>query len=244
MIILKRIFGFSWLLYAAVVFMLVVAFLTPLYAVILLVGGKKYSMKLVWWNYHIFSPLFLTMYGIKLKVYGKEKIDASKTYVFVANHTSQIDIITSATATPQPARFLAKAEIKYIPFFGFMVKMLAIMVNRTNKESKEKSYRYMAAALQKGESLFIYPEGTRNRGNELLKEFKDGAFKVAIMAQVPIAVQTIVGARELNPVEGFQLYPGNVNVYWGNPIETTGMTLNDLPALKDKVRNEMLSHLK
>ena len=239
----KRIFGFIWMLWGGVVFMSVVIILTFVYAFVLGIFGRKYSMACVWINCRVASPLILALILIRHKVFGKEKLDPKKTYVIVANHTSQIDIISSAAACVQPMRFLAKAEIKYIPFFGYMVKMLGIMVDRKSKESREKSYRYMAQALQKGETLFLYPEGTRNRTAEPLKDFKDGAFKVAVMAQVPIAVQTIVGARKLNPVEGFQLYPGKVEVHWGAPIETTGMTAADIPLLKERVRNEMLKHL-
>ena len=240
---MKRIFSFIWALWVAFWFLLIVAPLTIVYALIIIIGGKKYSMNCVWFNCHVVSPLLLKLMLIKLKVFGKEKLDAKTTYVYVANHNSQIDIMACASAVPNPIRFLAKAETKYIPFFGFMVKMLGIVVDRQSKESREKSYQQMADALLKGESLFLYPEGTRNRTKEKLKEFKDGAFRVAIMAQVPIAVQTLTGAREVNPPEGLQLYPGTVEVHWSEPIETRGMTMADVPLLKEKVRNEMLKHL-
>jgi len=240
---LKKIFGFFWFIWAAFWFMLVVSILTVAYALILVFGGKKYSMACVWFNCWAASPFLLWIMGIKLKIHGAEKIDSKCTYVFVSNHLSALDIITNASAMPKPMRFLAKAEIKYIPFFGYMVKMLAIMVDRKSKESREKSFAYMIDAIKKGESLFIYPEGTRNRTKEKLKEFKDGAFRAAIEAQAPIAVQTLVGTKELNDPSGFQLYPGTVHVYWSEPIETTGMTMEEVPALKEKVRTAMLKNL-
>ena len=180
---------------------------------------------------------------IRLRVFGKEKVDKNATYVFVANHASQVDIIASASAMPQPIRFLAKAEIKHIPVFGYMVKMLAIMVDRKSKESREKSVQYMVDELKKGNSLFIYPEGTRNRTDQPLKEFKDGAFRVAILAGVPIVVQTLIGAKEVNDPRGLQLYPGKVDVYFSDPIETKNMTVDDVPLLKERVKAEMLKHL-
>ncbi len=180
---------------------------------------------------------------IKVKVFGKEKLDAKTTYVYVANHNSQIDIMACASAVPNPMRFLAKAETKYIPFFGYMVKMLGIVVDRQSKDSREKSYQQMTDALLMGESLFLYPEGTRNRTDEKLKEFKDGAFRVAIMAQVPVAVQTVIGAKEVNNPNGIQLYPGCVEIHWSEPIDTRGMTMADMPALRERVRAEMLKHL-
>ena len=240
---IKLIFGFFWAIWGAFWFMLVVSIFTIIYAVIFGIFGKKYSMACVWVNCHYLSPFLLFVCGIRLKVHGKERIKTDRNYVFVANHLSQVDIITTASAVPQPVRFLAKAEIKKIPFFGYMTKMLAIMVDRKNKESREKSVRYMVDELGKGHSLFLYPEGTRNRTEQPLKEFKDGAFRVAIMAQVPIAVQTLIGTKEVNNPKGLQLFPGTVQVYYGNPIETRGMTLEDVPRLSELVKQEMLSHL-
>ncbi len=241
---LKNTFALFWLVWGALVFMSVVAPLTIVYFVVLAIGGKRYSMKCVWVNCRYASPLILRLICIRLKIHGSEKIDPNRTYVFVSNHRAQIDIISNAAAVPVPIRFLAKSEVKFIPLFGFMVKMLGIMVDRKSKESREKSFQYMAEAIGKGESLFIYPEGTRNRSNEPLKEFKDGAFRVAILAQAPIAVQTLVNTRELNDPRKFHLLPGTVQLYWSKPIETKGLTIEDIPALKEKVKEEMLKHLK
>lgn len=239
----ERIFGAIWALWGFMWFMLVAAVLTPVYAIVLLAGGKKYAIQCVWINYSVASPFLLAINGIRVRVHGKEKINPAQTYVFVANHLAQIDIIAGASATPKPAKFLAKSETRYIPIFGYMVKMLGIVVDRKSKESREKSYQYMRETLQQGESLFIYPEGTRNRTEAPLKEFKDGAFKAAIMAQVPIAVQTLVNTRNLNDPRYIHLKPGVVDVYWSEPIETKGMTLEDIPALKERVRAEMMKHL-
>ena len=243
MTIIKRIFGFIWALWGACWFMLVIGILTPVYAIILLVFGKKYSMLCVWINVHYAAPFILTMMGIRVKVFGVEKLNAKGTYVFVANHISQVDILATAAAMPHPIRFLAKSEIKKIPMFGYMTKMLAIMVDRKSKESREKSVKYMVEELNQHHSLFLYPEGTRNRTEQPVKEFKDGAFRVAIMAQIPIAVQTLVGTKKVNDPHGIQLYPGLVKVYFSDPIDTKGMTLEDVPALKEKVKAEMMKHL-
>ncbi len=240
---IKKVLCFLWAVWGSFWFMAIIAIPTPVYALILAIFGKKYSLKLVWINFSILAPLANAVMGIRIKVFGKENVDWSKSYVIVANHRAQIDITTGAASCPQPARFLAKWEIRKIPIFGYMTRMLAIMVDRKSKESREKSYRYMIETLKKGESLMIYPEGTRNRTDQPLKEFKDGAFKVAILAQVPVAVQTLVNTRELNDPRSIHLCPGTVTVYWGKPIETKGMTMEDMPRLKEMVRQEMLAHL-
>jgi 1-acyl-sn-glycerol-3-phosphate acyltransferase len=241
--ILKRTFGFTWACWTGFWFMFVVIIFTPIYAVVLGLFGKKYSMKCVWINVHYLSPFLLAVSLIRLRVFGKENIDPERAYVYAANHLAQVDIIASGSAMPQPMRFLAKAEIKNIPVFGYMTKMLAIMVDRKSKASREKSVQYMVEELRNGNSLFLYVEGTRNRTDQPLKEFKDGAFRVAIMAQVPIVVQTLVGTKEVNSPVGLQLYPGKVEAHFSKPIETTGMTVDDVPALKERVKAEMMSHL-
>lgn len=240
---IKKLFFALWALWGFLWFMLVVLLATPFYAIALYLFGRKMAKACIWINGHVLSPIILTMSLIRVKVHNRERVDKHGTYVFVANHGAQIDIPAGAMANPIAARFLAKSEIQKIPMFGYMVKMIGIYVDRRSKESREKAYRYMIEALQHGESIFIYPEGTRNRTDQPLKEFKDGAFKVAVLAQVPIMVQTLVNTRELNDPRGYHLKPGTVHVYWSEPISTIGLTEADIPALKDKVRGEMLRHL-
>jgi 1-acyl-sn-glycerol-3-phosphate acyltransferase len=241
--ILKTIFAFIWALWGFSWFMLVVSIFTVVYALVLGIRGKKFVRQCIWINCHYLSPFLMKVMCLQLITHKNKNVLPEETYVFVANHRAQVDIIAGASALPQPVKFLAKAEIKFIPFFGFMVKMLAIMVDRKSKESREKSMQYMVNELHTGNSIFIYPEGTRNRTDALLKDFKDGAFKLAIMAQVPIVVQTLKGTREINDPRGIHLLPGNVEVYFSNPISTKGMTAADVPALKETARLEMLKHL-
>jgi 1-acyl-sn-glycerol-3-phosphate acyltransferase len=240
---LIKLFGFLWALWGCFWFMAIIIPFTILYAILFLFTGKKYVRECIWINCHYLCSLLLHLCFIRVRIHGKEKINPAKTYVFVSNHLAQVDILVTGASVPHPVSFLAKSEIRMIPFFGYMTKMLAIMVDRKNAESRAKSLRYMIQELQKGYSIFIYPEGTRNRTGQPLKEFKDGAFKTAISAQVPIAIQTQVGTKEVNNPQGLQLYPGTVDVYWSEPIETKGMTLEDMPALIENVKAEMLKHL-
>lgn len=240
---IKYILKTVWALWVGVWFVLVVLIATPIYAVILGVFGRKYAMNLVWVNCHYLSPFLLAMGLVRYRVHGMERINPKGTYVYVANHITAIDILLNASSMPQPMKFLAKMEIKKMPMFGYMVQMLAIMVDRKSEESRKKSMLYMVQELKQGNSIFVYPEGTRNRTDALVKEFKDGAFRTAILAQVPVAVQTAVGAKELNPPQGLQLMPGVVDIYWSEPISTIGMTIDDVEKLKEMVRQEMLSHL-
>ena len=102
----------------------------------------------------------------------------------------------------------------------------------------------MEGELNKGISVWLYPEGTRNKTDDPLTDFNDGAFTVAINTGKPIAVCTIFDtAKILRPGKLFQLFPGKVEVWWEQPIETTGMNKKDIPLVKERVRNMMVKRM-
>jgi 1-acyl-sn-glycerol-3-phosphate acyltransferase len=241
--LLKSAFGIIWSFWGGFWFMLLIAVFTILYAILFLFTGRKYVRFCIWINCRYLCNWLMALTLIRKRVHHADRVDKNATYVFVANHRAQFDTIVAAGSLPQPVFFLAKAELKKIPFFGYMVKMLAIMVDRKSKESREKSVRVLVERLQNGDSIFLFPEGTRNKGIEPLLPFKDGAFVMAIKAQVPIVVQTIVGMRRVMASKGAQLFPGVVDIYWSEPIMTAGMTVDDIPLLKQRVKEEMLKHL-
>lgn len=93
-------------------------------------------------------------------------------------------------------------------------------------------------------SVVLFPEGTRNRTEAPLLDFKDGAFRLAIDAQLPVAVLTILNSGDFAPANKFmQLRPGTLKASWSKPIETKGMTLDDVPRLKEEVRKRLLEGL-
>jgi 1-acyl-sn-glycerol-3-phosphate acyltransferase len=102
----------------------------------------------------------------------------------------------------------------------------------------------MKASLRERFSVALFVEGTRNRSDKPLLDFKDGAFRLAIEAQVPLAVLTVLDSGRLqNPIRPFELSPGTVHCVWSKPIETAGMTAADVPVLKEKARQLMLGEL-
>ncbi|HLG35276.1 MAG TPA: lysophospholipid acyltransferase family protein [Bacteroidia bacterium] len=191
------------------------------------------------------AKLFYILLFIRVKIKGEEFIDGKKMYVFVANHVSQLDVPAYAIACKNTIRFLAKAELTRIPLMGYIIRKLYLSVDRSDKEARYKSMQNMRKSLEEGISVFICPEGTRNRTSEPLLDFKDGAFRLAIEAQVPLAVLTVIDSQKLlSPLRPVELAPGTIHAIWDKPIDTTGMTEADLPALKEKARALMLAHLK
>ncbi len=191
------------------------------------------------------AKLLFTCFFIKVDIKGMELIKLGQPYVFVCNHRSQMDIPLFARASVNTFRFLAKIEVTKIPLIGYVVKRLYITVDRKSKEDRAKSLMKMQDSLLKEKiSMVIFPEGTRNRTKETLIDFKDGAFRLAIETKLPIAVLTILNSGEFSPAHKLlQLKPGTIKAIWTEPIQTDKMTLDDVPKLKEQVRQRLLEVL-
>jgi 1-acyl-sn-glycerol-3-phosphate acyltransferase len=200
---------------------------------------KAHKVSRFWAN------LLFTCFFIRLDIKGKNLIDPNKPYVFVCNHYSQMDIPLIARACSNTFRFLSKVEVTKIPLIGYVVKRLYITVDRKSKEDRAKSFTKMSDSLLKEKiSIVIFPEGTRNRTDKPLIDFKDGAFRLAVETQVPIAILTIINSGEFSPANKFmQLKPGTLKAVWTEPIPTLNMTMADTPKLKEQVRQRILGIL-
>ena len=197
---------------------------------------RGWKMSRWWVSMILLFPL------VRYRTIGKEKIDKNQNYVFVSNHLSMMDIPVSLLASPVPTSFLAKVEVDKVPLIGYITRRGHVYVDRKSATSRYKSFMNMKEHLEKNRSIHIYVEGTRNTTDQPLKEFHDGAFKVAIMTQKPIAVLTLKYAHAIVG-KGFKVRPGKITAVWAEPISTIGMTDADIPALKEKVRNIMLDNL-
>jgi len=191
------------------------------------------------------AKLLFTCFFIKVEVKGKERIKPKEHYVFVCNHRSQLDIPLFAMACVNPFRFLAKVEVTRIPLVGYVVKKLYITVDRKNMKNRVQSFVKMQNSLvRENISMVIFPEGTRNRTEKPLIDFKDGAFRLAIETKSPIAALAIFHSGELSPADRFmQLKPGTLKAIWTEPIPTHNMSWEDAPLLKEQVRKRLLEAL-
>lgn len=243
---MKKIFSFFWSIYATLSFSLFVVLSIIFYFFFLIFkADEKYALRFIYKKFgsSIVSSFFVKINSHYLGKYTSTDLDG---YIVVGNHQTMLDIMVNIVSSPSNIlfKFLAKSEIGSIPIFGFLLKRICILVNRKNPESRKQSYVNMKNEIEKGFSIFIYPEGTRNRTSEPLKNFYDGAFKLAIETQRPIVVNTLVGVKEINAVESyFSLLPGTVESYWEPSISTKGYTLEDIEKLKREVKELMLKRL-
>ena len=190
------------------------------------------------------ATLLFTCFFIRTEVKGKKLIDPNKAYILITTHNSQLDIPLFARACSNTFRFLSKIEVTKIPLMGYIVKRIYITVDRKSREDRVRSVEKMKSSLLDEKiSIVLFPEGTRNRTHKPLLDFKDGAFRLAIDTQLPIAVLTILNARDFLPATKFEMKPGTIHAKWSEPIETKGLTAKDVPMLKEKVKALLLKNL-
>ncbi len=234
-----------WAVYAVTLFILLM-FLSM--AVLLFnmaaTPGERALRRNIWYLHHVFTPTFLTLVGIRVRVSGAGKLDPKQSYVIVGNHRSALDFIVNAEAFPGIFRFLAKQELHQVPVFGWVVKKMCLSVDRRSAISRARSVVDLKQQLAAGWSIFIYPEGSRNRSEEPLAPFFDGAFRIAIQTKAPIAIQTITNARAISAsAKSIDLRPGTLRIVWDGPIQTEPLGPDDIPQLKEQIRQVMLSRL-
>jgi 1-acyl-sn-glycerol-3-phosphate acyltransferase len=157
--------------------------------------------------------------------------------IFIANHGSYLDPPAAYLNIHQPFRTLAKKELTKIPFYARIVKSSCILIDRKDDASRKEGVDAMKEALELGESILIYPEGSQNRTQNPLKDFYDGAFRLAIETGKPIQVIATINASSLLPAEKMgNIRPGTVKMFWLEKIETKDLTLEDLPDLKQRIQ--------
>ena len=197
-------------------------------------GNMIYRICMLW------ADIWFFLVGIWHKNIYEQRMDTNQQYIFVANHISYLDATIIVKAIRRPIRALGKSEISKVPVFGFIYKYAVVMVDRSNAENRAKSVRNMKSILKKGISIFVFPEGTFNLTGNPLKDFYDGAFRVALETQTPIKPVLYPDAYDrMNYTSIFSLTPGKNRAIFLEEIPVDGLTLADLPAVKQKTHELM-----
>jgi 1-acyl-sn-glycerol-3-phosphate acyltransferase len=171
---------------------------------------------------------------------GKKHFRKGENYVVVCNHNSLADIPVSSPWIPGPNKTLAKSEMARIPLFGMIYKAGSILVDRKKGDSRRESFVKMQEALEMGLHLCLYPEGTRNKTDEPLQAFYDGAFITAIKAQKPVIPALIFNTGKILPHDRkIFAIPMPIRIHFLPPVSTKGLTTADTEKLKNEVRSMM-----
>ncbi len=162
--------------------------------------------------------------------------DKKKSYIFLSNHISYLDAAIIPKAYRQPVRPLGKVEMSKVPVFGFIYRNVIVTVDRTSVANRAKSVRILKSIIGKGISVLVFPEGTFNMGTTPLKEFYDGAFRIAIETQTPIKPVLFLDAyRRMNYKSIFSMTPGRSRILYLDEIPVSSYSVSDAGTLKDKV---------
>lgn len=163
---------------------------------------------------------FFFLSGIRLTIRGKEKFKTGQNYIVICNHNSLMDVPITSPGIPGANKTIAKIEMARIPIFNIIYKRGSVLVDRKSDQSRRESFNKMKWVLDMGMHMCIYPEGTRNKTNKPLKEFHDGAFKLAADTGKPLLPAIIFGTREmLPPTKSFYFWPGKLEMHFLDPIE-------------------------
>ncbi|WP_127122268.1 lysophospholipid acyltransferase family protein [Chryseotalea sanaruensis] len=193
----------------------------------------------------VWAYFFFTLIAMPFSLEGKKRLDRNRQYIFVANHFSYLDI-ASMGFNPVNAVFVGKNDMESVPLFGFMYKKLHITVNRGSLSSRVNTLKRSMQAIDDGKSLVIFPEGgILTHQAPHMTRFKDGAFRVAIEKQIAIVPVTIPNNWIILPDQNpLLLRWGVMKVVFHEPIETKGMTLDNLTKLKEDIFNTIDKKLK
>ena len=236
---MRYIYRFIQILFTVYAFLIFIGFLLLIFPAVVVASffGKIRGGNFIYKLCHIWADFFLLMTGIFHRNIFEVPHDRSKQYVFVFNHISYVDIpVLLKTIRWQQMRILGKAEMSKVPLFGFIYRSAAVMVERGDPEKRAKSVQQLKSVLKKGISIVIAPEGTFNLTHKPLKEFYDGAFKIAIETQTAIKPVLFLDTYDRMHYESIvSLQPGRSRSVYLEEIQVDGLTLDDVDFLREKV---------
>ena len=158
--------------------------------------------------------------GVKLTVIGKENIPKDQAVLYVCNHRSYFDIILGYSIMPGLTGYISKDDLEKVPLLNiWMRRLYCLFLNRTDMKQGLKTILKAIEYIKQGVSICIFPEGTRNRGEEgSLLEFKEGSFKIAEKTGCPVIPIAISHTADVILNHMPKVTPCHVTIEYGEPI--------------------------
>jgi 1-acyl-sn-glycerol-3-phosphate acyltransferase len=182
--------------------------------------------------------IFFPLSGIRVSITGKHNFQPNENFIVVCNHNSLADILLSSPGIPGANKTIAKIELSKIPLFGIIYRRGSVLLNRKSETSRKDSYFQMKDVLSMGMHMCIYPEGTRNKSDQPLKPFHDGAFRLSMETGKKIMPAIITGTREMLPhYKHFYFWPGKLFLQFLDPLDPKSFSSHS--ELKDQVFKTM-----
>lgn len=186
----------------------------------------------------IWMEIFFLFTGCSLKLKGKENFKKNEHYIVTCNHNSLMDVPVTTPFIPGANKTIAKSEMAKIPLFGLIYRRGSILVDRKDKNSRRDSFLKMKNVLNLGMHMCIYPEGTRNKTEYPLKEFHDGAFRLAVETGTSILPAVLFNTKKvLPPGKSFYYFPTHMEMHFLPPVSAAQGDNHEM--LKEKVHTIM-----
>lgn len=193
----------------------------------------------------IWAKSILYGMGFFPRTISAAKLEKGRSYMFVANHTSIIDIMLMLAVIDHPFVFLGKVELARIPLFGYFYRRTCILVDRGSQKSRMQAFAEAQRRLKQGNSICIFPEGGVPADESVeLAVFKDGAFRLAIDHQIPIVPLAFHDNKKRFSYTFFSGSPGKLRVAILPVIPTRSKTQDDKRNLKQETYDVILQELR
>ena len=177
-----------------------------------------------------------------IRVTGDMPADPRRPFVAVSNHQSNADI-PLISRLPWEMKWVAKKALFDVPVLGWEMTLAGdIPVDRRDPDSRAAVLVRARAALARRCSVMFFAEGTRSRDGRV-KAFQDGAFRLAVETQTPILPLAVDGTMNALPTQGWIFGRATCRVHVFEPVETAGLTVDDVPALREQVRQTIMDQV-
>lgn len=184
----------------------------------------------------LWGDVWFPLIGIRHQNIHTVPLNPSVAQIFVANHVSYLDAALLVKVFRLPLRALGKAEIGKLPVFGYIYRKAIVTVDRSSAANRSRSVQVLKAVLRKSISVLVFPEGTFNETGKPLKDFYDGAFRIAIETGTPIRPVLLLDSwSRMPPGKWLSLNPGKSRAIFLEPVPVDGLTKADVGQLREKV---------
>ncbi len=227
-----------WICLCAVFISLVLFVPVTLAAVTSSTGNLAFTISKQW------ARFMLLVTGVKVVIKNREKIRPGVSYIIISNHQSYYDILALVTTLGIQYRWIIKKELRKVPLFGYALYVSRnVFIDRSDSRKAIESIRAGLDRLAPGTGVMVFAEGTRSPDGTV-REFKKGGFVMAIDNGFPILPVTVNGSRKVLPKKSLVFRPGVIEIVVADPIETIGLTREDLPSLMERTRNVIIGNIR
>lgn len=205
---------------------------------VLTVYSVTYSQDKAYWFIRQWAHVLIYFYNVKLTVTGADNVDFTRSRLYVTNHRSAADIPILISAIGARVSFVAKKELKQVPFLGWSMQAVGmVFIDRGDTAGAIAHLNRAVGDIRSGVNIIIFPEGHRSDDGRTMKPFKKGAFHLALESSVPIQPALVTGTEKIMPKDSLAIRPGHAVVRFGNAILV--MPDDTVESLMKKTRMEL-----